>query len=68
MSIITLVRNTNDLLKFSVNSLISQSNPNWENIIINDGSKKKILIEICFILLKTYDDSWIVKDLKQVQG
>ncbi len=45
ISIITLVRNTNDLLKESVASLLAQTNPNWENIIINDGSKKKVVIE-----------------------
>jgi GR25 family glycosyltransferase involved in LPS biosynthesis/glycosyltransferase involved in cell wall biosynthesis len=45
ISIITLVRNTNDLLKDSVQSLISQTNDKWENIIINDGSKNKIFIE-----------------------
>lgn len=45
ISVITLVRNTNELLKSAVKSLISQTNPNWENIIINDSSKQKVLIE-----------------------
>lgn len=45
ISVITLVRNTHELLKSAIKSLISQSNPNWENIIINDGSKEKVLIE-----------------------
>lgn len=38
ISIITLVRNNKEYLKTSIQSIINQTNNNWESIIINDGS------------------------------
>jgi len=45
ISIITLVRNNKEYLKTSVSSLLKQTNQNWENIIINDGSTYEIEYE-----------------------
>jgi GR25 family glycosyltransferase involved in LPS biosynthesis len=42
ISIITLVRNNIHYLKDSIGSILNQTNPNWESIIINDGSIKQI--------------------------
>ena len=42
ISIITLVRNNIHYLKDSIGSILNQTSPNWESIIINDGSIKQI--------------------------
>lgn len=42
ISIITLVRNNKHYLKTSMESLLKQTNNNWECIIINDGSRYEV--------------------------
>lgn len=47
ISLVILVRNNKEYLKESVGSLVSQTNQNWECIIINDGSMYDIEYDDC---------------------